>query len=262
MHPTHARRRAAPYLLVPLVTTLLLTAAAAADPTPRVDADPQARAVAERVLDALGGAAAWDHVRLLRFDFAGRRTHYWDKQHGLHRVEGTDRDGQHYLVIENLSTRQGRAWLDGQEVRGEKAAELLELAYGAWVNDTYWLLMPYKLLDPGVHLRYDGSVELDAQTYDVLQLTFAGVGLTPGDRYWAYVDRETGLMDRWAYRLQSQPEDADPTAWLWQGWSWYGEGDHRVRLAPTRTQVDGERVLNLAPIEVSAEVPPGLFDAP
>ena len=226
------------------------------------EAAPEARQVAERVLAALGGAEAWDGVRLVRFAFAGRREHAWDRSTGRHRVDGRTPDGESYVVIEDLDSRQGRAWLDGREVAGERAAELIENAYGAWVNDTYWLLMPFKLLDPGVHLAYAGREEIDGATHDVLTLTFGAVGLTPGDRYWAWIDAESGLMTRWAYRLQSQAEDAEPTAWAWHGWRWYDAGGHRVRLADKRSQVGNDRVLDLAPIELSDRVPGGLFDAP
>jgi len=240
----------------------------AAEPAP-ADASPEAREVAERAIAAMGDAEAWDGVRLVRFGFAGRRNHAWDRSTGLHRVEGETREGERYVVIHDLGDdssnaeeRQGRAWLDGQEVSGERAAELLENAYGAWVNDTYWLLMPRKLLDPGVHLAHEGTETIDGREHDVLMLTFGEVGLTPGDRYWAYVDRESDLMTRWAYRLQSQAEDAEPTVWEWQGWSWYEAGDHRVRLADRRQQVGNDRVLDLSPIEISDRVPDGLFDAP
>jgi len=253
--PPARRRRLAAALLLPLLALAPAARSAA-------DADPEARQVAERVMEALGGAEAWSQVRLVHFGFAGRRTHDWDRSAGRHRVEGETRDGEHYLVIEDLDSRQGRAWLDGEEVHGERAAELLETAYGAWVNDTYWLLMPYKLLDPGVELTYQGTERIDGATYDVLGLTFDSVGLTPGDRYWAYVDRDSGLMDRWAYRLQSQPEDAAPTVWLWQGWDWYGPDEARVRLAPRREMLDGGRSLDLSPIEISDAVPEALFSGP
>ncbi|MFN2412818.1 MAG: DinB family protein, partial [Pyrinomonadaceae bacterium] len=32
-------------------------------------------------------------------------------------------------------------------------------AYARWVNDSYWLLGPLKVLDPGVKLTYEGSKE-------------------------------------------------------------------------------------------------------
>jgi hypothetical protein len=210
----------------------------------------------------MGGDAAWDEARLISFHFAGRRVHHWDRSTGRHRLVGQTQEGESYVDVEAIDTRRGRVWLDGAEIHGDRASELLETAYGAWVNDTYWLLMPLKLTDPGVILTYEGTEVLDGETYDVLGLTFDDVGLTPGDRYWAYVSRRTGLMDRWAYRLQSQPEDAEPTVWLWQGWQWYGPDEARVRLAPTRSAVGGGRTLELGPIEVSNAVPEVLFSGP
>jgi len=260
--PSPPRRRRPHALTAVLATLAALAVLAAAAPPAAAEAEPQARRVAERVVEALGGEAAWGNVRLVHFGFAGRRTHHWDLTTGRHRVEGETRDGERYLVIEHLDDRTGRAWVDGVEVAGERAAELLETAYGAWVNDTYWLLMPYKLLDPGVHLTHERTEEVGGAVYDVLGLRFDAVGLTPGDRYWAWVNRDTGLMDRWAYRLQSQPEDAEPTVWLWQGWDWYGPEGARVRLAPRREMLDGGRTLLLDPIEISDAVPEALFTGP
>lgn len=87
-------------------------------------------------------------------------------------------------------------------------------------------------------------------------LSFDQVGLTPGDRYWAYVNRETGLMDRWAYHLEGMDEADPPTAWDWVGWTRYGE----IQLSPTRKQVDGERELSLAPISLPDSVPDSVFE--
>lgn len=221
-------------------------------------ADPRAAEVAARLMQALGGQEAWDTTRFLRFEFAGRRTHHWDKATGRHRLEGRTQEGKPYVVLHDLVTRQGQAWMDGQPLAGDEAKQMLDRAYGAWINDTYWLLMPYKLRDPGVTLAHDGEETIDGQTYDKLLLTFQNVGLTPGDRYWAYVNRQTGLMDRWAYLLQDQPRDAAPTAWLWLGWQPYG----RIQLAPTRQQVGGDRKLELAGIAVSDALPESVFTSP
>lgn len=221
-------------------------------------ADPEAAALAERVLQALGGEAAWSEARFLRFGFAGRRQHAWDRATGLHRVEGETEEGEASVVIHDLDTREGRAWVGGEEVTGERAGELLENAYGAWVNDTYWLLMPYKLRDPGVTLSHQGTREIDGSEYQVLELSFEGVGLTPGDRYWAYVEPESGRMDYWAFRLESMPEDAEPVLWRWADWQTHAG----IRLASRREQVGGDRVLELSPIEVAREVPEGVFEGP
>ncbi|HEX5758583.1 MAG TPA: hypothetical protein VF121_05275 [Thermoanaerobaculia bacterium] len=244
-----------------LAPLLLAAAAAAAQPTPppQGQADPRAAEVAERLLTALGGREAWEATRYIRFNFNGRRTHVWDKHTGRHRVEGQTQEGKSFLVLHNVATREGgQAWLDGRPASAEEAPELLERAYGAWINDTYWLLMPYKLRDPGASLAFDGEETLDGQVYDKLRLSFQAVGLTPGDTYWAYVNRATGLMDRWAYRLQDQPPDAAPTVWLWQGWDTFG----RIKLAPLRVQLGAERRLELRDIAVADTLPDTVFSSP
>lgn len=221
-------------------------------------ADERAAAVAAQVMEALGGEEAWAGTRYLSFGFVGRRFHWWDRSTGRHRVEGKTPDGEPYVVLHDIDSREGRAWAGGEEATGERAAELLEGAYGAWVNDTYWLLVPYKLRDPGVVLGYDREETLDGETYDVLALSFEGVGLTPGDRYWLWIDRESGLLDRWAYVLEDQPPDSEPAAWRWEGWQRHGG----IMLAPRRVQVGGDRVLDLSPIAVHETLPESVFTSP
>lgn len=199
--------------------------------------DPRAVALAERTLEAMGGAEAWAKTRFLRFNFFGFRLHHWDRFTGRHRLEGKNRDGETYMILHNVDTRQGQVFLNGELQEGEKAAEWLQRAYEIWINDTYWLLMPYKLLDPGVNLAYDGEETIEGVTYDKLLLTFDQVGVTPGDRYWAYINRDTGLMDRWAYFLQDWEKDRVPTHWWWRDWLRYGH----ILLSSSRFNPDPEK---------------------
>jgi hypothetical protein len=243
-----------------LATGTLLLSLIAATALPAA-AQPSAADIAGQVMTALGGKEAWDATHYLRFTFAGRRTHHWDKWSGRHRVEGQTPEGQKYVVLHNLNTREGEAWLDGKKAEGEAAKEWLDRAYGAWINDTYWLLMPYKLQDPGVNLTYEGSEQIEGVTYDKLHLTFGNVGLTPGDEYWAYINRDTHLMDRWAYLLQAQPGQpraAEPTVWRWLGWQKVGN----IQLAPMRAQLTGDRKLELTDLAVFDTLPDSVFASP
>jgi len=258
IHPTPGRFfRKAPIWLVVFLCGLAFPVSAEPDD----GTDPEALRVADRLMTALGGQEAWESTRYIEFDFFGRRHHVWDKHTGRHRVEGESRDGEKYIVLHNVQDRGeggGEVFVNGEPVEGEAARQWLQNAYGGWINDTYWLAMPYKLRDPGVHLSYEGTEKIDDRTYDVVSLSFDQVGLTPGDRYWAYVNRETGLMDRWAYHLQSMTEEDPPTAWDWIGWTRYGD----ILLSPTRKQVDGDRELSLAPITVRSSVPDSVFEEP
>jgi len=239
-----------------LMLALVLMALA---PTTRAESEPEAVAVAKRTLEAMGGAEAWAQTRFLSFNFFGFRTHHWDRYTGRHRLEGKTREGQSYLVLHDVDDRgDGTVFVDGAEVEGEDKAQWLERAYGAWINDTYWLLMPYKLLDPGVHLTHEGEEALDGRPHDKLKLTFGDVGLTPGDTYWAWIDRETGLMSRWAYHLESWEDEREPTAWDWVDWQSYGE----IKLSPERVQTSGEGSRSLSPIAVYDELPDAIFESP
>lgn len=240
-------------LSIGLLVALFLPAAPAS-----AEVEPRAAEIAQRSLDAMGGADAWQDTRFLRFDFFGFRLHHWDRYTGRHRLEGKNREGQSYVVLHDIDSRQGRAWLDGQELEGEDLEKWLEQAYGAWINDTYWLLMPYKLLDPGVHLSWDGEATEDGKTFDKLKLTFESVGLTPGDTYWAWIDRETGLMDRWAYFLQDWPEDREPTVWRWTDWQKHGD----IMLSSTRIKLDDQSERGLGQIAVLDQLDDAVFESP
>jgi hypothetical protein len=252
MNPRHA-------LCLATVLIALVIAARAVAQSETKASDARAIVIADEMLAALGGQEAWDATRFLHFGFAGRREHWWDKHSGRYRLEGATKENEPYVVLMDLDTKQGRAWLSGQEASGEKLDELLKSAWGAWVNDTYWLLMPYKLRDPGVTLADAGEETVDGVVYDKVQLSFANVGLTPGDRYWAYVNRSTHLMDRWAYILESMDPQGPPTVWEWQGWTRHG----KILLAPERRQVGAEqRTLSLQPVEVPAALPDAVFTDP
>jgi hypothetical protein len=215
-----------------------------ADAPPKAP-DPRAVAIADQVMSALGGQDAWRGTHYLRFDFAvakgGKtvltRSHTWDKWTGRYRLEGKEKDGTPYLVLMNLGTKDGKAYRKGEELHGVDAEKALKKAYGVWVNDTFWLLMPYKMKDPGVILGYDGEKTQGQDPCDVVSLSFENVGLTPKDRYWVWVDKKTHLVDRWDFVLEGEKPPAE--SFLWKGWQKYGT----IELAPEREALkDGTRI--------------------
>ncbi|MEM7353027.1 MAG: DUF6503 family protein [Acidobacteriota bacterium] len=220
--------------------------------------DPKAVELAESVVEAMGGQDAWDATRFVRFNFFGFRLHHWDRQTGRHRLEGKSRDGDSYVILHNVNTREGTVVVNGEVMEGEEKDKRLKGAYGAWINDTYWLVMPYKLLDPGVNLAYDGEETIDDTTFDKLKLTFEGVGLTPGDTYWAYINRDTGLMERWAYFLESWEEDREPTHWQWTDWARHG----KVMLSPRRYNTAEKNERMLSDLAVLDHLPDSVFESP
>jgi hypothetical protein len=252
-----------------LIATLSSAAATAPAPT-RFDptqSDAPAIALADQVMDALGGRAAWDGTRYLRFAFdvveAGKtvahRVHLWDRYRGRLRYEKADKDGSSLVVLLAIDRRDGEVWRDGRRIEPEAAQPWLREAYEAWINDTYWLLMPYKMKDPGVHLRVAAPETVGGVTYDRILLTFDHVGLTPGDRYWASINRTTHRMDRWAYVLEDEPPGKAPSVWEWRGWARHG----RILLASEKVALSEKGVKITHPIlEAPDSLPDSLFESP
>ena len=202
----------------------------ASDPNPAAadfdleGSDPRAVAIADETMAAMGGRRAWDQTRYLTWRFFGRRLHVWDKHRGDIRVEwGSSGSPDHVVVLMNVDTRRGRAWQGGTEVtETAELAALLKRGYEAWVNDAYWLVMPYKLKDSGVTLAYRGEDLMEnGRKSDVLELTFDGVGVTPQNKYRVYVARDTKLVVQWAYypeAVHTEPSYVGP----WHNWRRYG----------------------------------------
>ncbi|MCB0833713.1 MAG: hypothetical protein KDC45_09640 [Bacteroidetes bacterium] len=188
--------------------------------SPEAPADAAGR-LARKTIESMGGMEAFQNKQFLRFDFAvtrndteiARHRHLWDRFHGRYRVEGKLRDGKSYAVLfKDVNQKTGTAYRQGNQLQGKEAEQLIDYGYGRFINDTYWLLMPWKLLDPGVHLTYEGTDSLSG--LEVLHLSFDSVGLTPGDQYWAYLNKTNGLIQKWTYKL----EDGGLGTFEWKNW--------------------------------------------
>jgi hypothetical protein len=251
--------------LAPLAYLALAAASHAATPaSPRTfdpaTSDPSAMMLADSILAGLGGQAAWDGIGYLAFDFVvrrdtttTRRSLRWDRSTNQVRVEGVDQKGRRYVIRTDLDTRDGTALLDGASADSATRAGLLERGYAIWVNDTYWLLMPYKLKDPGVRLKDAGSDSTGRQR--VLHLSFDRVGLTPGDQYWIYYDPGSRSVTRWDMLLQGDKDgQKDPV--LWTDWQSVGG----IRLASRRVFPDGATEIRLENLVALAKAPAGAFD--
>ena len=175
---------------------------------------------------------------------------------GDYRVEYIDGTDSTWVVLFNTNTREGQVAVNGVAVADTAdVASRLQRAYGAYINDTYWLLMPAKLLDEGVQRSYVPD-SADA-TSEVIKLAFDGVGLTPGDQYWITLDKETGQVTQWAYQLQSYPPDRAATAWTWTEYQTFESPAGPVTVSTAKQGSRG--TLFTDHVEVPAEVPTDAF---
>jgi len=231
----------------------------AADGFDLARSDPRAVAIADALMLRLGGRPAWDQTRYITWKFGGRRRHLWDRHTGRLRLERPGpQSGKQYVMLVDLDTSTGRAWRDGEAVtEPDELGSMIRAARNEWINDSYWLLMPYKLKDTGVTLRYvgDGVTEAGGRG-DVLELTFRDVGNTPQNKYYVWIGADSGLVEQWAFfgnAADDEPAFVNP----WTGWTRFG----RILLSGDRGELRG-RPFEIVDIAVFDELPESYFQDP
>lgn len=241
--------------------------------TEQAFADDSAATLARESMEAMGGEEAWESARFIGFDWIVdrgeselRRSHAWDRREGTYRL-AWEQEGEERVAIFDVNEIRrdsalgkvpaGEVWADGRRLTGAGADSALHRAYAIFINDSYWLLMPYKWRDPGVTLEYAGRDTLpDGTVAPGVHLTFEeDLGVT-NDEYWAWVDPETGLMKAWQYHLEGQEE---PGAVIrWRGWQPVGP----LTLATERVWPDGSVNIRFENLRASTDVPEGAFAPP
>ncbi|MBA3649565.1 MAG: hypothetical protein H0W62_13620 [Chitinophagales bacterium] len=175
--------------------------------------DSRSSAVADSVMIALGGKQNWEKVHYLKWNFFGRRTIYWDKWTGDVRIEIS---GKKLVILTNINSKKGHVFRNTSELmQPDSNAYFMDRGYKIWANDSYWLLMPFKLKDPGVNISYVGTSRdtLNNDCY-VMEVTFNKVGVTPENMYHIYVDRKNYLVTQWEYFEKSSEQKPDiKTPW-------------------------------------------------
>lgn len=207
--------------------------------------DDQAIAIADSVMAAMGGRANWDEAEVIQWNFFGQRVHTWNKKTGRDRIVMSDSS----MIIDfDIDSREGRVIKNGRELtQPDSIKKYINLGYKMWANDSYWLLMPYKLKDSGVTLNYMGmdTTQMGEAAYK-LKLTFDNVGVTPENMYHIYVDTSDYMVRQWAYFPKAEME-APQFVLPWDDYKNYGG----IMLSGNRGQntISDIRVMNTWPDE-------------
>ncbi|WP_420576714.1 hypothetical protein [Ekhidna sp.] len=208
--------------------------------------DLLATLLADKTMLAMGGRKAWDNTRYIKWNFFGRRDHVWDKWTGDVRIEVPEDE---LTILMNINTKDGKVMKGDREITSDSLDIYLQKGYEMWVNDSYWLVMPYKLKDSGVTLKYLREDSTEAGTRaDVVSLSFDAVGVTPENVYEVWIDTDSKLVTQWAFYPDSstlEPRFITP----WGNYKKYGG----IMLSGDRGQYQ------LNNIEVLDTVPEGTF---
>lgn len=211
--------------------------------------DAKAEKIANKVVEALGGRDNYNATRYIAWVFAGKNFHVWDKFTGDIRIENQ----QGELVLMNVNTKLGQAWDNGVKIIDAAVlSKKLDWAYKAWINDSYWLVMPYKLHDDGVNLTYTREDKTaTGKLADVLTMTFEAVGVTPNNKYELFIEKDNHMLTQW--RFYPTVGDEKPMFELpWNNWQYYGD----IMLSDNRDK------LTLNPINVYKVLPDSVMASP
>ncbi|MFT6811331.1 MAG: hypothetical protein ACJA01_004579 [Saprospiraceae bacterium] len=203
-------------LIFIFITTILICCNSSKEKINSFQLDAQTDSIVNKTVDAMGGYQKWKAIHYISWTFFGRRDLIWDKYGNRVRI---DSPGDSSIYILNMDDMSGRVLLHGQEVmHSDSLSKYLNIAKRIWINDSYWLAMPFKLEDKGVSTKYVRSdTTLVGSAADVLQLTFDGVGVTPQNKYEVYVDKKTDLILQWAF-FRDVNQETDPAIWPWDNY--------------------------------------------
>lgn len=162
----------------------------------------QADILANKMLDALNHDA-YEATNYLEWTFKNAHHFKWQKDKNECLVYWEE-----YKVKVTLKdTSLSQAYVHSFEVKGQQRAELLKKAVDYFNNDSFWLVAPYKVFDPGVKrsiVKQDGK--------EALLVTYTSGGSTPGDSYlWELDDNYYPV----SYKMWTSilPIDGFPASW-------------------------------------------------
>lgn len=212
------------------------------------NSDEKAIEIADVVMENMGGRKSWDDTEIIKWNFFGARKLTWNKHSGDVKIQFGENDSN--IFITNIFTHQGKIKLDGvEQTHLDSIQKYTEMAESVWINDAYWLFMPFKLKDSKTTLQYLAIDTAIGGVYShKLQLTFSDIGDTPENKYWVYVDTTTMLVNQWSYfdtYSDSLPRFTTP----WSDYKKYGN----ILLAGDR----GKR--GITEIEVLDSLPENYF---
>lgn len=139
----------------------------------------KAELLATKMLSALD-YEAYQSTNYLEWTFKNRHHFKWNKKENYCEVYW-----KNYRVHLNFkSIDKSEAFENDINIKGEEANELIEKATKLFNNDSFWLVAPYKIFDPGTQRSV---VKLDNGKLALL-VTYTSGGTTPGDSYLWHLD--------------------------------------------------------------------------
>ena len=178
-------------LIISLVTYLFIN-----EPKPNGVSGDRAEQLADKMLAALN-KPAYDTLAYLEFTFKGIHHYRWDKKNNRVLVSW----GKNEVLLD-------------LNLKPESYDEVETTAYKYFINDSFWLVAPFKVRDDGA-LRFTFDVEEGRG----LLVTYTAGGVTPGDSYLWIID-DNGFPQAW--KLWTSIVPIGGVEFSWEKWERLG----------------------------------------
>jgi hypothetical protein len=177
------------------------------EPLPEGKSGSEANQVANKMLETIG-KSSYDSIRQISWSFPGDHHYVWDKKNNIVTVRWAD-----YKVKFSPETMEGTVRKGSDSVEGQEKTEMIKKAWSFYANDSFWLLAPFKIKDPGTTLSL-----VDVEEGTGLLVNYSIGGVTPGDSYLWILDENFRPVS-WKMWVKIIPIGG--VEFSWEGWSSY-----------------------------------------
>ncbi len=195
-------------ILVSLVIIIFASVKIASKSLPEGKTGKDAEALADKMLKAIN-AEAYNQLTYLEWTFRDNHHFAWNKKDNQVIVKWEDFEVK--LSPDDLT---GTATKNGIALIGETEQQAIQDAWSYFANDSFWLVAPYKIRDPGTERSL-----IETEEGPALLITYTSGGVTPGDSYLWYLD-ENGLPTAWEMWTSIIPLQGMRVSW--DDWKTYG----------------------------------------
>ncbi len=166
-------------------------------PLPNGTQGEEAERLADEMFDALN-KSGFDSLEHIAFTFKGIHSYEWNKEDKEVLVSW----GNNEVLLDLSQSTDNYTMLEYK-------------AYSFFINDSFWLIAPFKVRDQGV-VRSSVDTEIGRG----LLVTYTSGGITPGDSYLWILD-DNGFPIAW--RLWTSNVPIGGLEFSWEEWSEYNE---------------------------------------
>ena len=166
--------------------------------------NPNADTLAHNMLKAVKHEA-YRNTRYIDWSFKGKRFYKWDKKRHIVDVKWND---ARVLLHPNELTKS-TVYLNDKEVSFND--NLVKRALRFFNNDSFWLVAPHKLFEPGI---YRSIRMIDGK--EALHVKYSRGGTTPGDSYVWILDENYMPTN---YQMYLQKMKKIGTSVSWEDWT-------------------------------------------